>query len=380
MKSSWKIGTIAGIELRLHFTFPLLLIWIGLSYYSVRQSWVDVVSGVGFTLALFTVIVLHELGHALTARRYGIGTKDITLLPIGGLARLERIPENPRQELVVALAGPAVNVVIALVLLLGLWVAGQLPFVLDSHFIEHSFFTKLLWVNLIIVGFNMIPAFPMDGGRVLRALLAMRMNYARATNIAATIGQGFAWVLGIVGLFIFGNPFMIIIALFVWIGAAQEAAAARMKSSMAGVTVDEVMMTEFRVLTPECPLSRAVEHVLAGFQQDFPVVEDHKPVGLLTRSSLLTALAKDGPSAKVSDAMLRDFVTARAGEPIERALSRLDEDTNRTILVLRSGELAGVLSAENLGEFFMIQTALRESKERLEKEPDGIVPESLPKV
>lgn len=362
MKSSGRIGSIAGIELRLHITFPILLIWIALSYYSIRGSWRDVVGGIAFTLALFTVIVLHELGHALAARRYGINTRDITLLPIGGLARLERIPENPKQELIVALAGPAVNLVIAIALFLVLWPIFGASTLLDPVYLEDNFFTKMMWVNVIIVCFNMIPAFPMDGGRVLRALLAMRMNYARATSIAASIGQSLAWLLGAIGLF--SNPFLIVIAVFVWLGASQEAGAARMKASMAGVTVDEVMMTEFRALTPNCPLSRAVDHVLAGFQQDFPVVEDHKTIGLLTRSTLLTTLAKEGPEGKVADAMLTQFITARSGELLEDALRRLDDESNRTILVLKNGELAGILSAENLGEYFMIQSALKESKAR----------------
>lgn len=362
MKASWKIGTIAGIELRIHATFPLLLIWIAISAYGREGSLFEAAAGVGFALTLFLIIVLHELGHALTARRYGVKTKDIILLPIGGVARLERIPENPREELIVALAGPAVNVVIALLLFLWIWITDGASVVLDSGHVQESFATKMMWVNVFIVLFNMIPAFPMDGGRVLRATLAMRMDYERATTIAAHIGQSLAWVLGFVGLFM--NLFLVIIAMFVWIGAAQEAQAARMKSSITGVKVDEVMMTEYRALTPECSLGRAVEHVLAGFQQDFPVIEENRPIGLLTRSALLAALAKEGPEGKVADAMFPEFIVARCGEPLERVLPRFEEDSGRTILVLRGGELAGLLSTENLGEFLMIQTALKESKAR----------------
>ena len=356
MKSAWKIGTVAGIELRLHVTFPLLLLWIGFSYYQARQSWADAFGGVAFTLALFVIIVLHELGHALTARRYGIGTRDITLLPIGGVARLERIPEVPKQELLVALAGPAVNVAIAIILFAILSVTDGVRAITDVEYVADGFLVKLMWVNIFLVVFNMLPAFPMDGGRVLRALLAMRLDYARATTIAASVGQGMAWLLGLIGLFF--NPFMVVIAVFVWIGAAQEANAARMKSSLAGVRVGDVMMTEFRVLTPACTLARAVEHVLAGFQQDFPIVEDERPVGVLTRSDLLTAVAREGPDARVADAMQKSFCTAECGEPVAQALSRLSEDGCKTMLVLREEKLAGILSSENLGEYFMIQEAL----------------------
>jgi Zn-dependent protease/predicted transcriptional regulator len=362
MKSSWKIGTLAGIELRLHITFPLLLIWVGTSYYSARHSWSDAVSGVAFTLTLFAIIVLHELGHALTARRYGVGTKDITLLPIGGVARLDRIPENPKQELMVALAGPAVNVVLALLFFIVISALSGVPSFADLDELGSSFLVRLMWVNIFIVLFNMLPAFPMDGGRVLRAILAMRMNYVRATTIAATIGQGMAWLLGIAGLFY--NPFLVLIAVFVWMGAAQEAGAVRMKSSLEGVTVDDVMMTDFRALTSNCTLARAVEHVLAGFQQDFPIVENNKPIGVLTRSDLLTALAHQGREASVVDAMQKNFCTARVGEPVTRALSRLNDEACKTVFVLRDGELAGVLSSENLGEYMMIQAALQESEKR----------------
>jgi Zn-dependent protease/predicted transcriptional regulator len=362
MKSSWKIGTLAGIELRLHITFPLLPIFIGMLHYERRHAWSDAFIGVGFTLILFAIIVLHELGHALAARRFGIGTKDITLLPIGGVARLDRIPENPKQELIVALAGPAVNVVLALLFLIGSSALSGIPSLPNFDDFGSGVLEGLMWVNVYIIAFNMLPAFPMDGGRVLRAILAMRMNYVRATTIAATIGQGMAWLIGIAGLF--SNPFLVPIALFVWMGAAQEAGAVRMKSSLEGVTVDDVMMTDFRALTSSCTLARAVEHVLAGFQQDFPIVEDNKPIGILTRSDLLTALAHQGRDASVVDAMQKNFCTARVGEPVTRALARLNDEACKTVFVLRDGELAGVLSSENLGEYIMIQAALQESARR----------------
>ncbi|MGN6644118.1 MAG: site-2 protease family protein, partial [Verrucomicrobiota bacterium] len=200
MKWSWRVLTVAGIGVYIHVTFLLLLIWAGWYGYSPRQSWWDAAGQIGFVLALFGIVVLHELGHALTARRFGIGTKDITLLPIGGVARLERMPEDPKQELLVALAGPAVNVILAALLFVGLAVAGQFS---DPEWMLHSsgnFFVRLMAVNVLLAVFNMLPAFPMDGGRVLRALLAFRLSYARATRIAARIGQGMAVLFGFAGL------------------------------------------------------------------------------------------------------------------------------------------------------------------------------------
>ncbi len=228
MRSSLKVASIFGIEVRIHLTFLLFLVWIWFSYYQVA-GFAGAVQGVLFILSLFACVLLHEFGHAFAARGFGIGTPDITLLPIGGVARLSRIPEKPWQELVVAIAGPLVNVVIAAALIFvihGSAPLEQLEY-LESPRIE--LLAKLASVNVMLVLFNLIPAFPMDGGRVLRALLAMAMPYARATQIAAWIGQGLAVVFGIFG--IFGNPFLIFIAFFIFVGAQQEAAMARSKGS-----------------------------------------------------------------------------------------------------------------------------------------------------
>ena len=251
MKWSWKIGRIAGIGVYMHVTFLILLGWVGASYYLVRHRWEDAMSGLGFILALFGIVVLHELGHALAARRYGIRTRDITLLPIGGVARLERMPEDPKQELVVALAGPAVNVVLAALLFAVLMAGRGISAMSDFAVGGGDILSKLLWVNVALALFNLLPAFPMDGGRVLRALLAIRMDYVRATRIAANIGQGMAFLFGFLGLF--SNPFLVFIALFVWMGATQEAGMVEMKSALDGVPVERVMITGFRTLAPTRP-------------------------------------------------------------------------------------------------------------------------------
>jgi Zn-dependent protease len=224
MRSSLKLGTLFGIPVYLHWTFLLLMGFVAFSQSTLSAAF----SGVVFVSAIFACVVLHEFGHALAARRYGIGTRDVTLLPIGGLARLERMPDDPRQELVVALAGPAVNV--AIVGLLGVWLflAGIGPAV-GLSLSGGSFAARLLSINLALVVFNMLPAFPMDGGRVLRALLAERMSYVRATDLAAAIGRGMAMLFGLVGLL--WNPMLILIALFVWTGAGQEAQMVRQRAA-----------------------------------------------------------------------------------------------------------------------------------------------------
>ena len=310
--------------------------------------------------AVFGIVVLHELGHALTARRFGIGTRDITLLPIGGVARLERMPEDPRQELLVALAGPAVNVVLALLLYALLVLSGGTNQDVTSLFgAGSSPLSQLVGVNIWLAAFNLIPAFPMDGGRVLRAVLAMRRGYVRATEIAATVGKAFALLFGILGLFYVNNPFLVFIALFVWLGAAAEASAVQARSALEGVPLQRVMITDVRTLSPQEPLTRAVEHVLAGFQQDFPVVERGELVGVLTRADLLKALAARGPSAPVAEVMQRDFQTAQPSDELEGVLARLRECGCHTLPVVRGRQLLGVLTMDNIGEFLLVQSALR---------------------
>jgi len=340
----------------MHVTFLLLLVWVGASHYMQRHRLDDAAAGLAFILALFGIVVLHELGHALTARRYGIRTRDITLLPIGGVARLERMPEDPKQELLVALAGPAVNVVLAGLLFLVLVSSRGWPGVSDIGMIGGNLLPKLMWVNVGLALFNLLPAFPMDGGRVLRALLATRMDYVRATHIAANVGQGMALLFGFLGLF--SNPFLVFIALFVWMGAGQEASLVEMKSALGGVSVQNVMITDFRTLSADDKLSRAVEQILAGCQQDFPVLEHGELVGVLTRADLLTGLAKRGELSEVRDWMQRQFRTAAPSDLAERVFTRFQDGHCRTVPVVQHGALVGLVTMENIGEFMMIRNAL----------------------
>lgn len=362
MRWSWRFGRIAGIDLYVHATFLLLLAWIAIQEYS--QGAAAIAASMLYIVALFAIVVLHELGHALTARRYGIKTRDITLLPIGGVARLERMPRDPRQELLVALAGPAVNVVLALVFYAIVRVSGPLPsndlYYIDVLTSARVFLYQLAGVNVVLALFNLLPAFPMDGGRVLRALLAMRMNnYTRATDIAARVGRALALVLGIVGLYYFTtNPFWVLIALFVWMGAGSEAAAVQTSATLDGVPIEDLMIREVHTLAPHDPLSRAVQLTLDGFQQDFPVVDDRALVGVLTRADLLQALAERGATGSVAEAMHRQFETATPDERAEEAIDRLRACGCNAMPVVRGRELLGVLTLDNIGEYVMIRSAL----------------------
>ena len=363
MRWSYKLGTFAGIGVFIHATFLILIGWVALSHWLMARTPEAVMTGVAFTLAIFLCVVLHEYGHALTARRYGIKTRDITLLPIGGVARLERMPDKPQQELWVALAGPAVNLAIAGALFVWLSVSGSWSPLRELGMTTGPFLERLMMVNLFLVGFNMLPAFPMDGGRVLRALLAQRMEYTRATQIAAGLGQGMALLFGFAGLFY--NPFLLFIAFFVWIGAAQEAGMAQMKSALAGVPVARAMVTDFRSLQAADPLTRAVEAVLRGAQTDFPVMEGERIVGVLTRSDLLKALAEHHENFRVIDAMTREFIILDEHEMIDGAFQRMQQSQVSTAHVTRFGRMVGILTPENVGELMMIQAAMEAARAKL---------------
>ena len=358
MKWQWKLGRFAGIDVYVHATFLLLIGWVGVSHWLEHQSWGEVFNGILFILALFACVVLHEYGHALTARKYGIKTRDITLYPIGGVARLERMPEKPIEELWVALMGPAVNVVIAVGLFAYLFLTNSLVPLNQLTVASGSFLERLMTVNISLVLFNLIPAFPMDGGRVLRAILAMRMDYVRATQIAASIGQGMAFLLGFWGLF--NNPFLLFIAFFVWIGASQEASMVQMKNSISGIPVTRAMMTDFQTLSPRDNLARVVGLILAGSQHDFPVVDgEGRVIGILERDAFIAALSSQGQSAPVVGVMRGNLPEVDSYEMVESALMRLQESGAKALPVTHLGRLVGLVTAENITEFLMIRSALR---------------------
>jgi Zn-dependent protease len=351
-----RIGTIAGIDVYVHWSFTLLLGWIVLSSLLQGRAVNETLIGAAFILAIFGCVVLHEFGHALTARRFGVRTRDITLYPIGGVARLEKIPEAPSEELLVAFAGPAVNFVIAATLFVVISLVSGLPTVQGVEFVDGPFWTNLMVVNIVLGLFNLVPAFPMDGGRVLRALLAMRLDYVRATRYAATAGQVIAVVIGILG--VFSNFVLLFIALFVFVGAQQEANAVETRAVLAGVPVRAAMMTHFETLASTDSVERAAHELLAGAQHDFPVVEDDELIGVLTRQQLLHALAAGARTASIGSVMARSCGVVDEREMLDEAFSRMQAAECPTLLVMRDGRLRGLLTLENVGEYLMIQSSL----------------------
>jgi Zn-dependent protease/CBS domain-containing protein len=356
-KYAWKVGEFAGIGVYVHATFLILILWIMVMYASAGQSAAQVAAGVAFILAVFACVVLHEFGHSLTARHYGIGTRNITLYPIGGMSRLERIPERPMEEFIVAIMGPVVSIAIGGVIFALLALTGHAVAIKQILlWNEASFLQRLMAVNFTLAIFNLLPAFPMDGGRILRSLLAVRLGRLRATQIAAVVGKVMALIFGAVGLL--SNPFLLVIAFFVWMGAAQESASEEMKSALEGIPVTRIAMTDFVAVAPSDPLTRVVELILHGPQQDFPVIEDGRLVGMIARNDVVAGLAKSGAEALVAEVMRRDFPVISDPEMLPSAVERLESSSFRALPILHDGRLAGLLTLENLVEFLMIQAAL----------------------
>lgn len=379
MRGSLRIGRLAGIDVFVHWTFGILLAWVLGTHLMRGAGMADALAGVGLILAVFGCVVLHELGHALTARRFGIKTQDITLLPIGGVARLEKMPDDPKEELLVALAGPAVNVVIAAVLAAIVFgMNGITPLQQEVDVVGGAFLANLLWVNVALVVFNLLPAFPMDGGRVLRALLSMRMDRMRATHYAASAGKFMAILFGLGGLLI-GNPFLIFIALFVYLGAEAEARATEVRSLLEDVEVSQAMITRFRTIGPLTRIRDLVQDLLAGEQQDFPVVDSAAsavdtngssphavPLGVITRSQIVGAVAQGRQDQNVQSIINGDCRAVSPHARLNEVFAQMQHAQCSMLPVVEAGRLVGVITLENIGEWMMIQSARRQARSRSE--------------
>jgi Zn-dependent protease len=357
MRWSYTIGRIAGTEVKVHVTFPLLLAWIAYTAY-VQAGTAAALADVVFVAAFFFCVLLHEFGHIFMARRFGVRTPDVILLPIGGVARLERIPEEPKQELLIALAGPAVTLCIILVLLLALVMTGQRPALGDPLADQAPFAARLMAVNAMVLIFNLIPAFPLDGGRVLRALLAWRVGLVQATRIAGTIGQLFAVALGIWGV-TSQRPLVMLVAFFIFLGAGSEASAVATRMAGRGLQVSQMMVTDFRTIPVHASLAQAADLLLAGEQREFPVVDNlGRTEGILTRDNLIRGLRRHGPDSTVAEAMTPAAPTVSPTLGFQEALDKLRASGLPALPVIdAAGALVGLLTLENITDLLLIRRA-----------------------
>jgi Zn-dependent protease/CBS domain-containing protein len=354
---SVNIGSIAGTAIKIHITFLMFLIWIFAAGWASGGPEAAMASLI-FMVLLFACVLAHEFGHIFTARAFGVATPDVILLPIGGVARLERIPEKPSEEFLIAIAGPLVNVVIALVLMVGMRAHLDVQSLAAVENTSVSLVDRLAEVNLFLALFNLIPAFPMDGGRVLRALLATCLGYVRATEVAAAIGQLCAFALGFLGLFY--NPLLIFIAIFVYLAASSEAQLVSLRAMSRDVPVSNAMMTEFATLTPDEHIDAAVQTLLRTSQSEFPVVDgDHRLVGLLGRGQIIRALKELGPDAKVGQAMVTEIPTIENLRRLDEAFRLLQEKSAPAVGVVdAAGRLTGLVTSETIGQMLLVKDAL----------------------
>ena len=356
MRWSFLIGRVAGTAIRIHVTFLLFLLIIGIVVF--RQSGSNAaLDAVAFITLVFACIVLHEFGHILMARYFGIKTRDVTLFPIGGVANIERMPDKPYQELLVALAGPFVNFVIFSIIFITL---GR---ELDATQIENigdpasSLAVRVASANLVLMIFNLLPAFPMDGGRVFRALLAMRIGKSKATRIAAAIGQALAIFLGFMGFF--GNPMLILIAIFIFIAAGSEAETATFHDATHDLTVRDAMILSPAPLRPQDTLREAINHLLSRADDDFAVVEKGNPeIGTVTRDKLILALAAHDDGTPVSSVMRKAEHILHENESLENALSIFERSDAQALIVKdKNDEISGLISRAAIAQAILIKTA-----------------------
>ncbi len=371
MNWSFRIAEVAGIPIRVHVTFFLILLLGAYQWGNMTGTLNGAVFGLALMILLFVCVTLHELGHSLVARAFGIPVREITLLPLGGVAQITKNPEKPLHELLIAIAGPLVNVVIAIVLLAALGFAaapqllsgqGLLPAELDN---TPSLTTALLWLlsaNVSLVLFNLIPAFPLDGGRVLRALIAMFTGYSRATRIASAVGQFIAIILGIYGV-LNGHILLTLVAVFVFFGAGQETAEAEAKTVLTTLRVGDAYNKHALTLTVGDRVSRVVDYILTSYQPDFAVLQGRNPIGIVTRNDVLAALATHTGDTFVTEIMQRDFLKVESSKSLDEVRRAMGENTSRIAAVYDGANYLGLVSLEDVAEAFAVQTFVQRQKQ-----------------
>ncbi len=361
--TSFKLFSVQGIDIKVHITFPLILIWTAVQFGAMGQSGFSL-SGAAFgvvvTLLLFVCVVIHELSHSLTSTWMGYPVKNIVLLPLGGVAQIEEMPKGPGEELLMAIAGPLSNVVIAIVLaVISLLTPTSLFADLQRIF---TGFTSLGWqdtlpylifTNIWLAAFNLIPAFPMDGGRVLRSLLATVMPQARATGVAVRIGQAFAWILGFGGL-LTGNLILVLIAIFVYSGAAQEGRMTRIRDILEGMRVEQAFSRNVLAVSPDDPVSHAADLTLESFQADFPVCDGREIVGLLTHTDIIRALKLRESDTPIRQVMKTDFPTLQPDDGLFEVHQRMQSSSLDALPVIEGGQFAGLLTSKDVNEAYQL--------------------------
>jgi Zn-dependent protease/CBS domain-containing protein len=380
---SLKIATVKGIEIKVHLTFLLIILWAAIEGGTgIEGGLRGAIFGAASTALLFFCVVLHELGHSFQALRYKVKVRNITLLPIGGVAQMESIPEKPSQELAISLSGPAVNFTIAgLLAPLALWILGtqiaaylgQPAYLLSDAGRKalnrvlygllygtdwKALVFYLLSMNVSLGLFNLIPAFPMDGGRVLRALLALRLDHLRATRIAVRVGRGLAVLLGVAGL-IFSQFPLILIAVFIYAGGGHERQMVEVKRALQGLQVSQAVTRELRAVTPATPLAHVMDLLFHGHQSNFPVVEGRQLVGVLVREDILTTLRERGPNVPVGQVMRTDFPVVNLSDSLLHVQQLIAKSGVKAVPVVKDGLFRGLITLDKINETYTLLSPRR---------------------
>ena len=359
MKYALNIGSPFGIRISIHWTFLLLIAWIVIVDLQRGMDLEQILMSILFIIVLFICVILHELGHSLAARRYGSDVRSITLLPIGGMANITKIPEKPGEELVVSVAGLIVNVIIAALIwaILTITTGGiELERIDITAITGKNFFVMLMGVNILLVVFNLIPAFPMDGGRILRAFLSFKMDRVRATNVSKTIGQLFAVGFMILGIFV--NPFLIIIGIFVFIGANAEYQMVKFGSALHNFKVEDVLITDFMTIGPGETIAEAADLLVHHRGNAFIVMSDDKMEGILTKDDIIRGITEYGLNGRVKEVMTTGVFTVDKQSPLNEVFQEMQQKRYAIVPVIFEGKIIGVIELENLNEFMRIQNAL----------------------
>lgn len=359
MKANLNLGRVSGIKIKVHWTFFFLIIWIIFDELKRGGTTDSILFNIAFVFAVFLCVVLHELGHALTAKRFGIVTKKITLLPIGGMASFDKMPESPKQELLVVIAGPLVNLIIAVLLYFIVPVQELFnqsftdAYDIFKSFTLQNFLFYLFIVNVGLIVFNLIPAFPMDGGRILRALLAMKINRVKATQIASSIGQFIAVIFLLIG-FLY-NPFLIFIALFIFLGAYGENQMVQQLALLKGHIVEEAMLLNITTFKPNDSIDLVVNKIISGSENNFVVLENKKVEGLLFHKDIIDNSNKN---SLVKDVMRTKFKTVQSTDSLEKVYNFIYRENDSFFPVLEKDKLVGAIDHTNLNEYMMLQAKL----------------------
>jgi len=343
---SIQLGRIWGIPVRIHITFLALVAIIGVEGYLKGGGLAEAGLSMLLIVALFACVTLHELAHSLVARSYGVRVESITLLPLGGIAAMQEMPRQPHEEAVMAIAGPMASVLIATLLGAVIHFTGYTGPV--THY-GQPWLTMLMGTNVAIAIFNLIPAFPMDGGRVLRAVLAHYIGLVRATGIAVSLGQGLAVCMALAGIFLFKmNLLLVLIAVFIFFGAGQEGQQVRAQAVLDHITAGQAMVTRFETLNRDAPLTIALGYATEGYQHDFPVVAGDTIVGLVTRQDLLSALHHLGPQHTVGEVMTTQICQVPPEATLTDVYRRIAVGGCGIVLVRYGDRIVGLVSPESI--------------------------------